>query len=267
MQAIEAFREKMKAGTVCIGAGVTFSDPLVTDALGDSADFIWIDMEHSPTSAEALTGHLLAARARSVPSIVRVQHSSTPFIKPVLDAGADGIVVPQVRTAQEVRRAVEDCRYPPLGRRGYGPRVPSNYGRDRVADYVDRANKNIFVAAQIETVEALESLDEILKVPTLDSIVIGPWDLSAALGILGDVENPRVVEAIKTIVGKTRKAGLFIGAGMGPSAEYACTMADRGIQWLQVGGDYGYMIACMDQITARLRQHLGESSKPHDSTY
>jgi len=256
MEAIARFRQKLKAGRVCLGAGITFADPLVSDALGGSCDFLWIDLEHSAMSPEALNGHLLAARARNVPAIVRVTGSSTPFIKPVLDAGADGIVVPQVRSAEEVRQIVSDCRYPPLGRRGYGPRVPSNYGRDGGDEYIERANKDLFVAVQIETVEALEALDDILTIPGLDSIVLGPWDLSGALGVLGDVEHPRVVAAIETIIAKTRAAGLAVGSGMGPDADYAYKMAKRGVQWLQVGGDYGYLIKCMDQITASVRERL-----------
>ena len=118
LQAIKIFREKLAAGRVCLGAGISLSDPLVTDALGDSVDFFWIDLEHGAMSPEILSGHLLAARARRVPGIVRVTGSTTPFIKPILDSGAEGIVVPQVRSAEEVRSVVADCRYPPLGRRG-----------------------------------------------------------------------------------------------------------------------------------------------------
>lgn len=261
MQAIEIFRQKLRAGQVAIGAAITFTDPLVSDALGDSVDFFWIDLEHSNMSPEALNGHLLAARVRRVPAIVRVTGSSTPFIKPVLDAGASGIIVPQVRSAEEVRNVVDDCRYPTLGHRGYGPRVPSNFGRDGGSDYIKRANRNIFVAVQIETLQALESIDDILAVPGLDSLVIGPWDISAALGVLGDIKHPKVDEAIETIITKTRAAGLFIGAGMGTDPEFACAMAERGVQWLQVGADFGYMIACMDQIVGRIRNHMGEKSE------
>src|SRR5262245_20319529 len=153
-EAIMRFRERLRAGETCMGASITLADPLVTEALGDSVDFFWIDLEHSPMSPEIVQGHLLAARSKNKPSLVRVTGSATPFIKPVLDAGADGIIVPQVRSAEEVRAVVADCRYPPVGRRGYGPRVPSNYGRDGGSAYIERANKSIFVVAQIETAEA-----------------------------------------------------------------------------------------------------------------
>jgi 2-keto-3-deoxy-L-rhamnonate aldolase RhmA len=117
---------------------------------------------------------------------------------------------------------------------------------------VDRANQELFVAVQIENAEALAALDEIVAVPGLDCVVIGPWDLSAALGLLGQVEHPQVVAAIETIIRKARAAGLFVGAGMGPDAEYARTMIRRGVQWLQVGGDYSYMIQCADQLRSAI---------------
>lgn len=266
MESINKFRQKLKNNIVCLGASISFTDPLVTDALGDSVDFFWIDLEHCAMSPEALSGHLLAARARKVPALVRTTGSTTPFIKPVLDAGAEGIIIPQIRTVDEVRGIVADSRYPPLGRRGYGPRVPSNYGRDGGKEYIENANRDLFIAVQIETGEALENLDAILAVSGVDSIVIGPWDLSAALGVLGEVENPRVVTAINRIISRAKVAGLFVGAGMGPDPEYACVMARRGVQWLQVGGDYGYLVNYMNQTASAIRRGLGEdgtSGKPN----
>lgn len=251
--AVLRFRERLKAGEVCLGASITFSDPLVSDALGDSVDFFWIDLEHSAMSPDSLQGHFLAARNRNVPSLVRVTGSSTPFIKPVLDSGADGIIVPQVCSAGEVQQVVNDCRYPPLGSRGYGPRVPSNYGRDGGKAYIERANQAVFVSVQIENRAALESIDEIVAVPGLDSVVLGPADLSASLGFTGDLEHPQVVAAIDHVIEKARKAGLFVGSGMGPDPTYASKMAKRGIQWLQVGGDYSYMIQYANQMTAEIR--------------
>ena len=238
MEVIAKFRERLNAGDICLGASITLADPLVSDALGDSADFLWIDMEHSPMSPGVLQCHLLAARARAVPALVRVTSSETPFIKPALDAGAEGIIVPQVRT------------------RGYGPRVPSNYGRDGGAEYIERANENVFVAVQVENMEGLAALDEILAIEGLDSVVIGPNDLSGSMGRLGDLDHPEVVAAMQTIIDKTRAAGLIIGAGMGISLDFACVMIERGIQWLQLGGDVEYLVESMDRVTASVRDRL-----------
>lgn len=257
MESINTFRATLAAGRFCLGAAVTFSDPLITEALCDSVDFIWIDQEHSPLSPEALQGHLLAARSRRKPALVRVTAGETAFIKPVLDAGADGIIVPQVRSVAEVARAVADCRYPPQGTRGYGPRVPSNYGRAGGPDYVQRATAGVFAAVMIETREAVEAIDDILAVPGLDSVVLGPYDLSGALGLLGQVEHPTVVAALEHVIARAQAAGKFVGSGMGPHPDYAVRMARRGVQWVQAGGDYGYLISFVDQMTRRVHAQLG----------
>jgi 2-keto-3-deoxy-L-rhamnonate aldolase RhmA len=253
---IARFRNKLDAGQVCIGAGITFTDPLVTDALAGSVDLFWIDTEHSALSAETVGRHLLAARGRGVAALVRVPIGAVEFAKPVLDVGADGIIAPQVRSADEVRRLVDACRYPPLGRRGWGPRVPGNYGRDSGSDYAARANREVFVVAQIETADAVADLDAIVAIPGLDSLVLGPWDLSGSLGHLGDVEHPTVVAAIETVIRKARAAGLYIGSGMGTDPAYAAKMARRGIQWLQVGEDHGFLVRAMDGLRSDIRNLL-----------
>ena len=258
-ESIAAFRRRLQEGEVLIGSAIYLTDPLASEALADSVDFLWVDLEHGAMSPEALRGHLLAARAKKKPGFVRVAGSDTPFIKPVLDAGADGIVVPQVRSAEEVRHIVADCRYPPVGRRGFGPLVPTNYGREEEAEYIEQANAYVFVAVMIETAEALQAIDDIVFIPGLDSVVLGPWDLSGSLGVLGDIQHPRVVAAMEEVIAKARAAGLSVGSGLGVDAEYAYLQAKRGVQWLQVGGDCGYLVHCIDHITSSVRSRLNPS--------
>lgn len=266
LRAVGEFCAKLDAGQVCVGAGITFDDPLVTDALADSVDFFWIDTEHALITPQALAGHLLAARAHGVPGLVRPPGSDSAFIKPVLDTGAGGIIVPQVRSAEEVRRIVSDCRYAPIGHRGYGPRVPSNYGRSGGDDYITYANEELFVSVQIENAEALGAIEEIAAVPGLDSLVLGPSDLAASLGHMNQLEHPDVLTAIDRIVHTAQAAGLYIGSGMGADPDYACLMANRGIQWLQVGCDYSYLVAHMDQIGSQIQSCLARGQATDAST-
>jgi len=256
MHAIRQFREKLAADTLCLGASVTFTDPTVTEALCDSVDFIWIDTEHNPTNLESVTGHLIAAKARDTAVLVRVPTSETAYLKRVLDAGADGVVVPQVRSANEVRRVVSDCRYPPQGSRGFGPRRPSNYGRFGGDAYVETMNRDIFVSVQIEHVDAYRDLDEIVTIPGLDSLVIGPMDLSGSMGLLGQFDHPDVVQAMETIIAKSREAGLFIGMGMGADANLALHWAGKGMQWIQLGCDFEYMIRQMDELVGAIQKGI-----------
>ncbi|MEW6753846.1 MAG: aldolase/citrate lyase family protein [Candidatus Latescibacterota bacterium] len=251
---VARFRERLAAGETLVGVSMALADPQASEALADSVDFLWYDQEHAALGPEVLRAHLLAARSRRTPGFVRVPGSGACFLKPVLDAGASGVVVPQVRSAAEVRQVVLDCRYPPQGQRGFGPLVPTLYGRQGGPDYVERANREVFVAVMIETAEALAEIAHITAVPGLDSVVIGPWDLSGSLGVLGQVESPPVVSAMAVIVAAAQRAGVWVGAGMGADPDYALTLAGRGVQWLQVGGDCGYLVRSAEQIVHAVRR-------------
>ncbi|MDP6772156.1 MAG: aldolase/citrate lyase family protein [Anaerolineales bacterium] len=254
---IQEFRERLSRGETLIGAAVAASDPIVTDALSDSVDFLWYDQEHSPMSYEALRSHLVIARAKQRPTVVRVTQGSTPFVKPVLDSGASGVIAPQVRTVDEVKRFVDDCRYPNTGSRGAGPMVPSNYYRTDFHEHEKDANENVFAAVMIETSDAVDNIDDIVAIPGLDSIVIGPMDLSGSLGVLGDTENPKVVASMEKVISAARSSGVYVGAGLGLDPEFALTLARRGVQWLQMAGDIVAMIHGMDSAIIEARRKIG----------
>ena len=126
---INNMRAKLRAGEIVLGAGITLSDPTVTEALARSVDFVWIDLEHNATTTEAMLGHLIAARAGGAASLVRIPSNDVGWVKRVLDSGAEGIILPRAYSAREVAEFVSSCRYPPLGTRGFGPRRPMQYGR------------------------------------------------------------------------------------------------------------------------------------------
>jgi len=259
MSAIMNFRNKLKTGSICIGSSITLSDPLVTDILADSVDFLWLELEHCAMSPEIIYGHLLAARAKKIPVFVRLGDNQVHLIKHVLDGGAEGIIIPQVRNAGEVKKLVSECRYPPEGRRGFGPRIPTNYFRNDGREYAVWANSNIFVSVMIENKEALDSLDDILKVHGLDSVIIGPWDLSGSLGLLGEIDSPVVRNAMDTIIEKTKQAGLVMSAASAPNADAACDLIRRGVQCLVVGNDFNYMINHIDQLTSNIKKKMNST--------
>ena len=180
-------------------------------------------------------------------------------MKRVLDTGAQGIVVPQVRNATEVREIVAACRYPPVGKRGYGPRRAASYGHSGNAEYLKAAERDLFLTVQIENVEALEDLDAIVAVPGLDSIFIGPYDLAFSMGLRGDVNDARVGEAIETILAKAGARGLPVGMGMGPEPEFAVRAAALGVRWIQVGGDLSFMVQFAREMFAGIRKRIGEA--------
>lgn len=251
---IHKFREKLSAGTFCLGPGITFSDPAVTEAICDSVDFLWIDLEHNPIGVETMLAHLIAARAGGAPALVRIPTNDVGWVKRVLDSGAEGIILPQAHSAAEIRSFVSACRYPPLGTRGFGPRRPTKYGRAGGRKYLEQANSQLFVAAQIETVGALNDVDEIVSIPGLDSIVVGPYDLSGSMGILGEVHHPRVLDAIRTIVSKSHAKGLTVGIGMGGDFDHAREAAELGVNWAQCGTDFEFLIRSADRLYESIRQ-------------
>lgn len=251
---IRQFRSSLSAGRFCLGPAITLSDPAVTEALGRGVDFVWIDLEHSPMGLESLQGHLIAARAVGVPALVRVPGAETWFIKRVIDTGAAGLIVPQVRSAEEVRRVVQACRYQPQGDRGYGPRRASNYGHD--TGYFECSNQDLFVSVQIEHIEAVRALEDIVAVPGLDSVVLGPFDLSVSMGLAGQVAHPEVLAAIGRVIAAAKARGLYVGMG-GPALEdYALRAAAMGVQWLQSGGDLDYLVQFFGQFTSRIAERL-----------
>ncbi|MBY0523787.1 MAG: hypothetical protein K2R98_10340 [Gemmataceae bacterium] len=252
---IQKFRDKLRDGRLCLGSGISCTDPAVVEALCDSVDFLWIDLEHTPIGLESLQAHLIAARAGGAPALVRVPSNDVAWTKRVLDIGAEGVILPQARSVADVEEFVAACRYPPLGRRGFAPRRASNYGRQRLDEYLQSANSQVFVAVQIETREALEALDAIAQIKGIDSLVVGPADLAGSLlGLPGQVNHPKILESISRIVAKARQAGLTVGIGMGPDADYAQRVAQLGVQWVQCGGDLSFMIRAADALYQDIRR-------------
>jgi len=259
-QAIRTFRAKLAEGRFCLGVGITLNDPAVTESLGRHADFFWVDLEHTALGMESLQAHLMAARAVNVPALVRVPGSETWFIKRVLDTGANGLIVPQVRSAEEVKRVVDACRYKPLGDRGYGPRRASNYGADQ--HYLDTANKDLFVAVQIENMDALAEVESIAAIPGLDSLVLGPFDLAASMGFLGKPDHSQVQAAIKHVIGVAKSRGLKVGMGGPAQEDYAFRAAQTGVDWLQCGSDFEYMSQFIGPFFGRLHAKLSGGPVP-----
>lgn len=262
-KSIRVFREKLRDGRFCLGVGISLSDPAVIEALGALTDFFWIDLEHTPISLETLQCQLIAARAVGTPAIVRVPGTEPWFIKRVIDTGASGVIVPQVRSADEVKRIVDACRYHPEGDRGYGPRRASNYGQDR--DYLASANRDLFVAVQIEHIEAVRALDEIAALPGLDSLVIGPFDLSLSMGRPGAVTDPEVEQVMRKVVNAARSRGLSVGMGGPANRDYVRRAAALGVNWLQSGIDFEYMMQFVGDFFHRVTADAAEGAGPTGS--
>ena len=250
---VKRFKEKLLSGHLGVGCSITLTEPMVSEVLAPCTDFLWVDTEHSHLNAEHVVLHLLAARAHEVPVFVRVPDADVASIKPILDIGVHGIVVPQMQSAAEARHVVETCRYAPLGKRGLGPRRASDFGKIELDEYLKAANEHLFVSVQVETANALAEIDEIVSIEGLDSVVIGPVDLAHSLTHMTDIQHPKVVEAMQTIVDKTRAAGKFVGMGMGGDEAQARNAARIGVHWVQCGEDHQFMYDAATELYGQIR--------------
>src|SRR5258706_242440 len=158
MQKTQTVFDRMRQGEIVLGTVITVTDPTVTEALCSVYDFLWIDMEHNALSLEVVQNHLMATKGTNVTALVRVPWNDPVLIKPVLDIGAHGVIVPFIRTVEETRLAVSACLYPPDGIRGYGPRRPSNYGRLGGPQFCKAANEAMITVVQIEHIDAVNCI-------------------------------------------------------------------------------------------------------------
>src|SRR5690606_10807125 len=193
---------------VTLGAWCMIPEPLTAEALGRAGfDWVLIDMQHGCMDYETALGMIRAVDTTPAVPVVRVPWHDPGIIGRVLDAGALGVIVPMIQTAEDAKRAVDACLYPPKGRRSFGPvRVGM---RDGPGYFLD-ANNRVAVIPMIETPEALASVEEIAAVPGVDALFVGPFDLSIALGLSpGDNDGkPSFDEAIARISAAARAAGI-----------------------------------------------------------
>jgi 4-hydroxy-2-oxoheptanedioate aldolase len=236
---------RIAQGKFALATWITLLDPAVPELIaGTGFDLLIVDGEHGPPATSDLARVLIATRASGVPVLYRVGANEPVRIMHALDAGASGVVVPQIRTVADAERAVAWCRYPPVGLRGIAPRRASGYGRATAA-YMAAANTLVTCCVQIETREALADLDTILAVPGIDTILIGPNDLAAALGHIGELAHPEVETAIRHIGERGQAAGVPVGVWAGSNAQ-ARTRRDQGYAWATVGSDYAFMVSAAD---------------------
>jgi len=216
-------------------------------------------MEHTPIDTPQMIGILQAIAGTPAQPIVRPPWNDMVMVKRAMDAGAQSLLFPFVQSAEEAKRAVASTRYPPDGLRGVaGTHRGSRYGT--VPDYLKRANEEICVIVQIETLAALAKLEEIAAVPGVDSIFLGPGDLSASMGFIGDIGNPAVQEKLKGAAQACKRLNKPTGIiGMNP--DMAGRFVEYGFTWVAVGSDLGYVVSRGQEYLAKMRGLVPASTK------
>jgi len=250
---VNHFKRAIQKGEHQLGLWVTLANAFTTELVaGAGFDWLLIDTEHSPAGLETVVSQLqAAARFPTSHPIVRPAWGDNVRIKRFLDAGAQTLLLPYVQSAEEAANAVAGMRYAPRGVRGVsGTTRASGFGR--VPDYLRRCEEELCLLVQVETREALDALDDILKVDGVDGVFIGPADLSASLGHLGNQAHPEVQSAIEDAIRRIRAAGKAPGI-LTTDESLARRYMELGSLFTAVGVDAAILARQTESLAARFR--------------
>lgn len=244
-------KDRLRRGDKLFGAWVGSGSPTVAEIMAHAGfDFVILDTEHGPGGIDDTIGLLRAVQASDTPAVVRVPAHDPVWLKRVLDAGADSLMVPMIESAAEAEALVRACRYPPAGRRGYaaGAVRASTYGFE--PDYMRKANDNLLLLAQIESKDAVAEAGAIARVDGIDMVFIGVNDLAGSIGLLEQLHDPRVQALVKQIEDAVRPTGTPLGTVPSSASTWA-ELFDRDYRMVTGGGDVPYLRqAASDSVAA-----------------
>ncbi|WP_417850427.1 HpcH/HpaI aldolase family protein [Thalassoglobus sp.] len=231
------FRSQLIHHELLLGTMVTLTTPATSEILAELGfDWLFIDGEHGPLETGDV-GAILQAVGHRLGCVVRVPAVEEVPIKKVLDLGADGVIVPMVNTVEDAKNVVSWSRYAPMGSRGVGLARAHGYGL-KFGDYVENANDRIAVIVQAEHYQSVENIESIVNVEGIDAVQVGPYDLAASMGKMGQVDDPEVVEAINHVIQTCQNAKIPIGwfgvtgEAVQPYIERGCTLITAGVDTL-----------------------------------
>jgi 2-keto-3-deoxy-L-rhamnonate aldolase RhmA len=247
-----AFKHAIAQGRLQVGLWSSLASNIAADIVSDSGfDWILLDTEHSPNEVPDVLGQLQAAERGSASLIVRPAWNDAVLIKRVLDIGAQSVLVPYVQNVEEARRAVAAVRYPTAGIRGVAAAArASRYGR--IPDYLKKADAEICLLVQVETRTALDQLEAIAGVDGVDGVFIGPSDLSASFGHIGNPQHPEMQKLLQDSVDRLKKAGKPAGI-LTTNEEEARRYIGWGYTFVAVGSDVGLLARGADALAKRFK--------------
>ena len=239
-------RQQLAEGGIAIGMGLRLarSVDIATVAKTCGYDWLFIDMEHSSIDLDTAAQISMACLPVGITPIVRVPGKEHHHASRILDAGAQGIVVPHVDTVAEAERAVAYCKYPPVGHRSVMGALPHfAYGSVPVAEATSSANQETLVVVMLETPAAIASAEAIAAVPGVDVLLIGTNDLCSEMGMPGKFGDPKVEEAYKTVIAACRKHSKHPGMGGLYEPKLMEKYIGLGMRFILSGGDLGFLMA------------------------
>lgn len=234
---INSFKRALTGDRPQIGLWLSLADPYCAElCAGAGFDWVLIDAEHSPNDLRSILASLQAVAPYPVHPIVRPPFGDTVMIKRLLDIGAQTLLIPMVETGEQAAALVAAMRYPPAGVRGVGSLSARASRWSRVPNYLHTAERELCLIVQVESKRALDNLDAIANTPGIDGVFVGPSDLSAALGHLGNPSHPDVQAAIENAIARIRAAGRAAGI-MTPDEALARRSLALGCAFVAVGAD------------------------------
>jgi len=244
-------KQRIAAKKSLFGTIVTLSNPQVPEILSMVGfDWLMIDMEHSTLDIEDVQ-KMVQATHNGCLTIVRVPANDAMWIKRVLETGCDGIMVPLVNSGSEAQVAADAAKYPPKGNRSIGVSRAHGYGL-HFEEYIEDANENTFLLVQAEHIDAVNNIEDITDVEGIDGVFIGPYDLSGSMGMVGEIFEDEVQEAIKKVKESCNKKGLPYGI-FGLRPEDVETEVNEGCKFVSVGIDFVMISKQGNQILKALK--------------
>jgi 2-dehydro-3-deoxyglucarate aldolase/4-hydroxy-2-oxoheptanedioate aldolase len=215
-------------------------------------DYVFIDMEHGAYDLETVQDMIAASNGAGITPIVRVAELLYSLVARLLDAGAQGIILPRVEDPRLLEEAISWMRFPPVGKRGYGvnPTMVS-YEAHSFAEIIEHQNRNTVAVVQFETRLAMDRADELLAVKGVDIAMVGPADLSISLGVPGEFENPLMISTIQRLIEKCNRHGVVPGIQVRTVAA-AKAWAERGMRFVGAGGEHGLLLEKAKEAVAQL---------------
>ncbi|MEG4485340.1 aldolase/citrate lyase family protein [Microcoleus sp. D2_18a_B4] len=244
-------KQKIKQGETVLGLFMNCAYPAFIEICGHAGfDFAVIDMEHGPLHSLAAEDLCRAADCTGIAPIIRVRKNDGPQIQRALDIGSAGVQIPQIESKIDAETAVKSAKYSPLGTRGLSFATRAGLYTAAGTNITDKLNEESLVVIHVEGKGGIDNLAEIVTVPQVDVIFLGPYDLSQSIGIPGQVRDPRVIDMMQEAVQTIRKAGKAAGT-FAENPEIAQQWIDAGVQYVALGVDVAvFLRACQSLVKA-----------------
>lgn len=234
----KVLKKALRSRKQLFGAWVSYSEPSITETFAKAGfDFLAIDMEHSTITMPEAKGIITASQFYDVPCIPRPVSHSNDFIKPLLEFGADGMLIQMVNNSDDVEKLIRLIKYPPIGNRSYGVNRAQGYGFD-FDSYINEWNNNSIFMIQVESINAVENIESILSYDEIDGVMIGPYDISGSLGVPGQLNHPEVINASKKVIKACEKYGKSCGTQLNdPNIKNIDSLFELGYTFAILGSD------------------------------